>query len=1565
MNVMKPHHTFKPFLASTLLSSLVLQAGISHADDTEIFFGGPTIDQGIRPNVLFILDDSGSMSGTRMTQLKSAFSTIINNAGNINVGIMALNTKNGGSRLLSPVKNINETVNAKLATPAIMEGGDDATYIDNGTTNISDPTLVMGYTANSANSVTRSLGSSSSYSADYASYYVVRKDSKDYACSAKIADAGYACPAGVKLSINARSGSSGNDGILLFRNLNIPAGVSIQSAKLILTPTSTTATLRNFSIKIENTKTAEAFNNDSTIDAGRSFGNSDLNTSATPVRSADSKEIVFDLTSKFAKLQDLSPATNPIADVALRLRGTTDNSYSWYLGDGAENSPRLEITWTGSENRTRTTGLRFQNVAIPKGAKVTSARIDFVPAASDDRPVTFAVTAQNIADAPAFTANASNFTGRIKTASSVTWTPEEWRTASPQVYVEGPTVTSLVQSVIDNNSDWCGNNSMAFFLSPTSGSGSRTAFSLDAAKSLQPVLNVTYTGGEDGCLNPVLDISVVTSKDDGYQTTGTDKKGKTTYPVDLTSSTAPLSATHIASRYRKLPIKQGATVLDAQVIVTPDDTNTGTATLSFEKTGNSSELSTNAKNLSDRSLTSGTSCTITPVAAGEPVKLNCPENGIKNELQSIFSRSDWSDGNSLTLMLKPSSSDLELRTYESSFESAIKLRIKIASGGLGESSYTIREYTNGIVQSLNASGSTPIVPTLYEAAGYLTQQPGKHIGSDRSPITSSCQASYLVLLTDGAANGYTTASRTGIASLTGTTCTGDATDDDEKCGRSAVKWLAQEDQATFDGLNTVTTHTIGFNTSSDATATKFLNDLAQLGGGKAYQAENAGELANAFNEIVQAALATNTTYVNASAPVSSFNRADNLDELYFALFRPSESDRWLGNLKRYRMKIDNGVATIVDADDAPAIDLNSGFFKTSARSFWSATQDGDDIARGGAASMLPAPASRQLFTYLGASPAGKATDLEKLLTTNTNITGTKLGNSSMSSTERTNLLNYIRGLDIDEDGNSVARQALGDPIHSSPRLITYACKDYNTDGTCAKADMSAIIGSNEGFLHLFDAATGVEQSAFMPEALLPNIKQLQANAKSTSQKPRLYGMDNTVTLWVNDANNNGVIYGGKDPDGKPITGKNSGEFVYAYATMGRGGRNIYALDISDPKTPKMLWQILGGSTGFEKLGQTWSAPVKTRIKVGSEIKDVLIFGGGYDTKQDTLNQADSIRSADGVGNALYIVDAKTGAKIWSAGNDDTHDLTLPQMKYGIPSKVRVIDIQAKSDVQVDKSTGQLKDGGALIIDTEKTADQIFVGDMGGQVWRFFINHGKSGKDLVTPGGSKGDGIFASVGGNTPASARRFYHEPDVSLLKVGYQPVLTVNIGSGYRGHPLNKTIEDRFYSFRTDTLFRSDDEGTLGEDDMYDATNNLIQSGSTADKTAAKTAFGKRRGGWYITLKGAGEKVLSRALTAGDAIYFNTYEPSSSKAACSASVGQNRSYAVRLLNATPARLATDAAGTYEDRYQESNSGGISSDPQLFCQGNDCYVLPDPSVAPTQVRTPPLGKTYWIDETTD
>jgi type IV pilus assembly protein PilY1 len=84
---------------------------------------------------------------------------------------------------------------------------------------------------------------------------------------------------------------------------------------------------------------------------------------------------------------------------------------------------------------------------------------------------------------------------------------------------------------------------------------------------------------------------------------------------------------------------------------------------------------------------------------------------------------------------------------------------------------------------------------------------------------------------------------------------------------------------------------------------------------------------------------------NITAPavsVNAFNRTQNLNDLYVTVFKPSETYWWDGNVKKYTLEPDG---TISDANGNPAVELTTGFFRTTAQSFWSAAVDGDSVRK--------------------------------------------------------------------------------------------------------------------------------------------------------------------------------------------------------------------------------------------------------------------------------------------------------------------------------------------------------------------------------------------------------------------------------------------------------------------------------------------------------------------------------------------------------------------------------------------------------------------------------------------
>src|SRR5690606_14129861 len=125
----------------------------------------------------------------------------------------------------------------------------------------------------------------------------------------------------------------------------------------------------------------------------------------------------------------------------------------------------------------------------------------------------------------------------------------------------------------------------------------------------------------------------------------------------------------------------------------------------------------------------------------------------------------------------------------------------------------------------------------------------------------------------------------------------------------------------------------------------------------------------------------------------------------------------------------------------------------------------------------------------------------------------------------------------------------------------------------------------------------------------------------------------------------------------------------------------------------LLWRL--GPDELPGLGQTWAAPVVTRMRIeGAEQNDerlVVVLAGGYDQTQDDL-----AATPDETGNALFIVDAFTGSLLWHGGAAAA-TRRFSAMRYSIPADAKVIDLDANG-----------------------FADRIYAADMGGQIWRFDI-----------------------------------------------------------------------------------------------------------------------------------------------------------------------------------------------------------------------------------------------------
>ena len=816
------------------------------------------------------------------------------------------------------------------------------------------------------------------------------------------------------------------------------------------------------------------------------------------------------------------------------------------------------------------------------------------------------------------------------------------------------------------------------------------------------------------------------------------------------------------------------------------------------------------------------------------------------------------------------------------------------------------------INGLTDGGATPLAEALYESALYwrgldadygdlplddTTGLPtgdidpkafvGEAPGTYQSPAMPVCTRNFNVLLTDGVpVNDADDQAKVPLlpsyGSLGRTTCNG--TEADGRCLDDIAEYLSKVDiSASTTGPQVVTTHTIGFDIDLP-----ILKTAAEVSGGDYYLAENVETLTTVLMRIIESIVDKGLSFSAPAVAVNTFNRTQNINDLYISTFLPDAKVHWPGNLKKYT--ISNGV--IKDAKPDDAVDTETGFFKKTARSIWTdvTVEDGTDTTLGGAANKLPIPDDRNVYTNNGT--------LSDLTATNNAITPSNLmafSESDFGLTGATDepsvedVIRWARGQDImddDDDGETVdARNVMGDPLHSQPAAVVYG-------GDEDDPEVVVFTATNDGYFHAIDGDTGVELWSFIPKKFLPDLPELMLNGNSTYKH---YGIDGDIVPVVADLNDNGIIDGS--------------DFVYVIFGLRRGGTEYYALDVTDKNSPELMW-----TANYPEFGQSWSKPVVARVDmVHSGLNDqkaVVIIGEGYDTVHDT---AAFPNNADNAGAGISMLDLMTGERLWRAGRTDA-DLELADMTRSIPSEIRVVDFSGDGFV-----------------------DRMYAVDVGGQVWRFDVFRGKEPDDTEDP--LVTGGVIARFGGERVASAgttdtRRFYSAPDVSIFTdpVLNRRFLAIGVGSGYRAHPLDISATDAYYSLRDPDLFAKLNQ------DAYDDYLEAVDGDMAEVSGEINTVVADDQRGWKFTFP-VDQMMLSSSATFNNSVFFLGYEPNIlSAASCQVAPGKNYLYRVNVANGDPVANNLDTMTEGESNAARTTAlkqGGIAPTPSFLFPGAD------------------------------
>jgi type IV pilus assembly protein PilY1 len=597
-----------------------------------------------------------------------------------------------------------------------------------------------------------------------------------------------------------------------------------------------------------------------------------------------------------------------------------------------------------------------------------------------------------------------------------------------------------------------------------------------------------------------------------------------------------------------------------------------------------------------------------------------------------------------------------------------------------------------------------------------------------------------------------------------------------------------QDHATgtgFPGTQNVLVHTVGFGAGLSQDGLDALEDTAINGGGSFYTAQDSTALELALQEAIRQIVAATFTFASPVIPTTSTTGSS---KIYTAAFRTDAvRPMWRGFLKAYQRASDGEVP--VDDDGVP---LDSALV-------WEAGQELSEKAA----------SARTIYTVV----SGSRTDFTK---TNAAITNSLL--AAASTTEKDKIIDFTRGLDSydeDVDGNTTEERAwkLGDIFHSNPVLVSppflpLTDSSYQTFKTNNASRTTILLaGANDGMVHAFRESDGEELWALIPPDALPRLKNLTARSGEHD------------------------FYVDSSPIVADIIVSGNWKTIAVFGQR-RGGRNYYALDVTNTTNPSYLWTFTDS-----RIGETWSEPAIGKIKMNDgTTKYVAFIGGGYDTGENNET-----------GKIFYVIDLATGAKLWEYyNNSSSNDRQYMNFSFAVSP--------AAADLNGDGFV-----------------DRVYIGDVGGQVWKFDLSAPATlSSGLVNNWTGKRLFAAASTQANPPAVGEYYptqaiYATPTLSYDTAGD---LWVFFGTGDRNHP-NNSSSNRFYGIKDNTSMTNG--STLTESSLVNV--------STTYATASQ--------GWYFVLEST-EKVLASATVFNKIVFFSTFTPSTTTS-CAGGGGEAR----------------------------------------------------------------------------
>lgn len=477
-------------------------------------------------------------------------------------------------------------------------------------------------------------------------------------------------------------------------------------------------------------------------------------------------------------------------------------------------------------------------------------------------------------------------------------------------------------------------------------------------------------------------------------------------------------------------------------------------------------------------------------------------------------------------------------------------------------------------------------------------------------------------------------------------------------------------------------------------------------------------------------------------------------------------------------------------------------------------------------------------------------------------------------------LSALSGVKVTPSG---ADPILGGVLHSTPSLASYSAT-FNDTGDIASdgRDDYLLFGSMNGALHMVNAKDqssngegGQEKLAIIPKVMLQNQPRALSMSDHIDEGKPKFGVDApwlVVANHVYDSSNNKVTVGEQPEITIVKNGQTTKERavnrlggMHAFGGFRMGAKGLYGIDLTKMSKsstatdkPVLDFVITPQTENFGRISYLWNKPTFARIKMNASDKygtDVLVFGGGYDmcyedeafqVGENTSENADCNAKTVADGNAVYIVNAKTGELIWSASSS---------YSSATDAKLKKVDTIKNSIVGSIEVLDRNNDG---------FMDHLYFADLGGQMFRAdFVNHGDKLKDKQTAQEFRNYGVIRVLHEDDEGQyKRRFYEKPVVEFYAdKNYGTYGLAMVMSGDRSSPLStmrKTNDtaDRLYAIFDYDLTKPNSQLFIANPsyairDGAVSKMQLIKMGETSitQEQVEEQIVNRSRQGWYYPL--------------------------------------------------------------------------------------------------------------------